>query len=142
MRHESGIVEVPCQDVEDAVAWDRRRFIKGVGIAVLTVQSLPLIGYASVNPSVDGNDQNDDLIIHSGPGLISHVHDLLIPYAVLKAPPLQGVRLTTTQAFLHRHSVALTREQLTTVEQGGTVVKKASSHLFTIALAKGGRTVP
>jgi len=64
------------------------------------------------------------------------VHDLLIPFAILKAPPREGVALTTTEALLHRHTIGLTREQLITVNRGGTVTQKASSHLFVIALAK------
>lgn len=122
-------------DVDEAIAWDRRRFIKELGFVVLTVQCLPLIADASGNPPSDGKQTTDNLIIQSGPGLLGHVHDLLIPYAVLKAPPLQGVELTSTQGLYHRHIIALTREQLSIVNQGGTVTKKASSHLFVIALA-------
>ena len=64
------------------------------------------------------------------------MHDLLIPYAVLNEPPLQGVELKTTQAMFHMHQVVLTQEQLIIMNQGGTVNKKAGSHLFVIALAK------
>jgi hypothetical protein len=64
------------------------------------------------------------------------VHDLLIPYAVLKAPPLQGVELKTTQTMLHVHTVALTQKDLITVNQGGVVTAKGGSHLFVIVLAK------
>jgi hypothetical protein len=121
----------------ETVAVDRRQFIKGVGVAVLTVQCLPWIAHASGDSPSDGKDTADNLIIRSGPGLMSHVHDLLIPHAVLETPPLQGVELETTQALLHRHSIALTREQLVIVNQGGTVTQKASSHIFAIALANG-----
>lgn len=121
-------------DSEESVALDRREFFKGVGIAVLTVQFLPLIARAS---AYDGNEAADNLVIHLGPGLLSHVHHLLIPYAVLKSPPVEGVELTTSQAMLHRHTVKLTQEQLTTVNRGGTVTGKASSHVFVIALTKG-----
>src|SRR5205085_1204610 len=78
-----------------------------------------------------------NLIIQSGPGLFDHVHDLLIPYALLKAPPLKGVQLTSTQAMLHQHNITLTQKELTIVNQGGTVTQKASSHRFVIALAQG-----
>lgn len=104
---------------------ERRTFLKGVGFALLTVQSLPLVAETA-----------DNLTIHSGPGLLAHVHDLLIPYAVLKTPPLKGVELKTTEALFHRHNIVLTQEQLIIVNQGGTVTQKASSHLFVIALAK------
>ena len=121
--------------VVEAIALDRRQFVKGAGFAVLTVQFLPLIAHASGNSPGDGNFVADNLIVHFGPGLFSHVHDLLIPYAVLKTPPAQGVELKTTQAMFHRHTVALTQEQLRTVDRGGTVTGKASSHVFVIALA-------
>jgi hypothetical protein len=123
-------------DVDEAIASDRRTFLKGVGIAVLTVQCLPLTAHASENPPSDGKEAADNLIIQSGPGLLHHVHDLLIPYAVLKTPPLQGVELTTTQALFHQHNIMLTQKQLIIVNKGGTVTQKASSHLFVIALAK------
>jgi len=123
------------EDVEESIAFDRREFFKGFGVAVLTVQCLPLIAHASGNPVSDGDEAADNLMIHLGPGLLSHVHDLLIPYAVLHAPPVHGVELTTTQALLHRHIVKLTQDQLVTVNRGGTVTGRASSHLFVIALA-------
>jgi hypothetical protein len=113
----------------------RRKFIKGVGVAVLTVQCLRWIAHASGNSPSDGNEAADNLIIHSGPGFIPHVHDLLIPYAVLNARPLQGVKLETTRALFHTHYVVLTQQQLIIVNQGGTVTAKGGSHLFVIALA-------
>ena len=113
---------------------DRRKFIEGVGVAVLTVQCLPLIACGSVNSPSDGSEAADNLIIHSGPGFIPHVHDLLIPYAVLNAPPLQGVKLETTKALFHTHDVVLTQEQLIIVKQGGRVTAKGGSHLFVIEL--------
>ena len=115
---------------------DRREFVRGVGMAVLTVQCLPLMAHASLNPPTDGKERADDLIIQSGPGLFRHVHDLLIPFAVLNVPPPDGIKLTTTESLYHQHNIALTRNELTTVKQGGTVTQKASSHLFVIALAR------
>jgi len=122
--------------VVDAIAFDRRKFIKGVGFAVLTVQCLPLIAHASGPSPGAGTNADENLVIHSSSGFVPHVHDLLIPYAVLNAPPSQGVELNSTQAFFHTHKVVLTQKELITVNQGGTVTQKASSHLFVIALAK------
>ena len=120
----------------ETIALDRRSFVKGVGVAVLTVQCLSLISCASgKSPSYD-NPGADNLIIHSTGGFPPHVHDLLIPYAILNAPPLQGVEIKTTRAMLHVHRVVLTQKELITVNQGGTVTQKANSHLFVIALAK------
>jgi hypothetical protein len=114
---------------------DRRKFIEGVGGAVLTAQVFSLIAHASGDSPSDGNEAADSLIIHSSLGFIPHVHDLLIPYAVLDAPPLQGVTLETTNALFHTHDVVLTQEQLIIVNQGGTVTEVGGSHLFVIALA-------
>ena len=111
----------------------RRKFIEGVGVAVLTAQFLPLIAHASGSSPSDSNEAADKLIIHSGPGFIPHVHDLLIPYAVLSAPPLQGVTLESTRALFHTHDVVLTQEELSAVSHGGTVTKIGGSHLFVIA---------
>jgi hypothetical protein len=112
---------------------DRRTFIEGVGVAVLTVQFLPLIAHASGNSPSDGSEVADNLIIHSGPGFIPHAHDLLIPWAVLTAPPLEGAKLESTRALFHTHEVVLTQEELVLVNQGGTVTKVGGSHLFVIA---------
>ncbi|MGH9884739.1 MAG: hypothetical protein ACREBE_04385 [bacterium] len=79
------------------------------------------------------------MLIHSGPGAFSHEHDLLIPMAVIETPPREGIHLTSSKALLHRHSISLTQKELTTVRGGGTVVQKASSHVFVIALAKQSR---
>ena len=49
---------------------DRRKFIKGVGFAVLTVHCLPLIAHASGDLPSDGNDADDNLIIHSSSGFV------------------------------------------------------------------------
>ena len=122
--------------VDDAIAFDRRKFIKGVGFAVLTVQCLPLIAHASGHSPSAGNKDADHLVIHSTSGFVPHVHDLLIPYAVLNTPPPQGVELTSTQAFFHTHRMVLTQKQLMAVSQGETVTQKASSHLFVITWAK------
>lgn len=125
---------------EEVVALDRRSFLNGVAGAVLVVSYLPLVARASEGSPSGGEDAADDLVVHSSSGLVPHVHDLLIPRALLTAPPVEGVELETTRALLHAHKVALTREELGTVNQGGTVTKKASSHLFVIALA--GRALP
>jgi hypothetical protein len=112
---------------------DRRRFIAGAGVAILTVQCLSLLAHASGNSPSDSSEAADNLIIHSGPGFIPHSHDLLIPYAALSAPPLQGVTLESTRALFHTHDVVLTQEELSAVSHGGTVTKIGGSHLFVIA---------
>jgi hypothetical protein len=64
----------------------------------------------------------------------SHLH---IPNAVLAKPPSRGAELTTTKAFLHQHRIVMTQDELRSVNQGGTVTQRASSHVFVIARAKG-----
>jgi hypothetical protein len=113
---------------------NRRAFCNRVGVAILTVQCLPLMAHPAAISS-DGNEADNDLIIHSGPGAFGHVHDLAVPYTVLRTPPREGVELTSSQAFLHTHRIALSQKELATVSQGGTVSKRGSSHLFVITLA-------
>ena len=129
-------VHDPTHGVYETVSLDRRQFLNQLGIAVLTVQCLPANALDSGDWHQGTTGAPDGLLIHSGPGAFSHEHDLLIPMAVIKAPPRQGVQLTSSKALFHRHPISLTQEELTTVSQGGTVVQKASSHVFVIALAK------
>ena len=107
--------------------------MQGAGVAILTVQCLPLLACASGDSPIDGNAAAENLIVHSGPGKVPHTHDLLIPYAVLNAPPPQGVKLESTRALFHTHDVVLTQEQLIVVSQGGTVSAIGGSHLFVIS---------
>jgi hypothetical protein len=119
----------------DKIGMDRRGLIKGVGVALLTVQLLPSIAYASEGPPDDSNDFDENLIIRSGPGFVPHTHDLWIPYVILRTPPPQGVTLISTKARDHTHEVVLSHDQLATVNQGGTVSAKGGSHTFVIAMA-------
>jgi hypothetical protein len=129
-------VDDPTHDINETVSLDRRRFLNQLGVAVLTVQCLSANALDSGDWHRGTTGAPDDLLIHSGPGAFSHAHDLLIPMAVIETPPRQGVQLTSSKALLHRHPISLTQKELTTVSQGGTVVQKASSHVFLIALAK------
>jgi hypothetical protein len=122
-------------DVGETVGLDRRQFLHQFGVAVLTVRCLSTSPLDLEYWERGITDAPDDLVIHSGPGAFSHEHHLLIPMAVIKMPPREGVELTSSKALLHRHAISLTRNELTTVSQGGTVVQKASSHVFFIALA-------
>jgi hypothetical protein len=110
----------------------RRGFMRG--FALLTVQLLPAIARASEGSPCAG--AADALIIRSGPGFVPHTHDLWIPYAVLRAPPPEGVKLTSTMARGHTHEVALSHDQLAAVNQGGTVSVMGGSHTFIIAIAE------
>ncbi len=120
-----------------AVSFGRRDFIKVAGFAVLAVHCLPVTACASGIPVRDANQLADDLIIKSGPGAFHHTHYLRIPKAFLAAPPVHGAELTTTKALLHQHRIVLTQEELRGVNQGETVIQRASSHVFVIALVRG-----
>lgn len=117
-------------------AWDRRKFIKHAGFAVLAVQCLPATAYASQHSVDDLTRPNADLTIKSGPGAFHHFHYLRIPNEMLTAPPARGAELTTTKAVLHRHRLRLSQGELRSVRDGGTVTQHASSHVFVISLAK------
>jgi hypothetical protein len=122
-------------NVEETIATDRRKFVTSLGMAVLTVRILPLIANDGTPSPSDGKTA-EDLVIHSGAGAFGHVHDLVIPYALLTAPPREGVRLTSSKALLHTHEITLTREELVIVNTGKTITKKSSSHVFVIALSQ------
>lgn len=125
-----------CSEIKN----DRRRFIKGiggVGVALLTVWWLPSIARSSGSSASDGDESDKNLIIHSGPGFVPHTHDLLIPYAVLSAPPIQGIKLQSTSALFHAHDVVLSEKQLIAVNHGRTITAFGGSHTFVIALAHG-----
>jgi len=133
MREADRWISVRYKGVEEAFALDRRKFVKGVGMAILAVQSRSLFAGEPVRSRAD-QDSGDGLVIQSGPGLFSHVHELQIPSRVLKAPPLDGIELTTSEALFHSHSVALTHEELRLLSRGGLVNKQVSSHVFAITL--------
>ena len=117
-----------------ATGTDRRGFIKDMGVAILTVQLLPAIAQASQGPHGGAPYSGKTLIIRSSLGFVPHTHDLWIPFAVLRAPPRQGVNLVSTQALGHAHEIALTHDQLALVNHGGAVAIKGGSHTFMIAL--------
>ena len=75
---------------------DRRTFVRSVGLAVLTVQCLPILSCAADPSSPASEDARDSMKILSSPGKFGHVHDLLIPLTLLCAPPAEGVALTTS----------------------------------------------
>jgi hypothetical protein len=135
MTKRSEKVKMPVSN-DIPIGCDRRTFLQGLGFAVLAVQSLAMIGCEMADPPTAAEKAADNLILRSSPGAFDHTHELLIPYALLRTPPSEGVKLLSTKAFLQRHEIALTQEELTTVNQGGSVTRKASSHLFVIALAK------
>lgn len=114
---------------------DRRRFAAGIGLALLTAHCAPSTAHAPESSSRDGSAAARNLIIRSSLGFLGHTHDLLIPYAVLSAPPRQGARLESTRTGFHTHKVVLTQDQLMVVNHGRTVSAIAGSHTFVIALA-------
>jgi len=118
------------------VGWDRRAFLKGLTFAVLSVQSLALIGCESGDPPLDEKIRDNNLVLRSSPGKFEHTHELVIPYELLRTPPRDGVTLLSSKGLFHRHEIVLDQEDLTTVNDGGTVTRKASSHIFVIALAR------
>jgi hypothetical protein len=123
--------------IEDApIEWDRRAFLKGLGFAFLAVQCPALVGCVPGDPPLDEKSRENNLVLQSSPGMFDHLHELVIPYALLQTPPSEGVKLLSSKAFFHRHEIILTQDDLHTVSQGGSVTRKASSHLFVIALVK------
>ena len=115
----------------------RRRFLKLLGYAAISVQILPPTGCSSAaEPS-----PADSLAVTSSRNSkvghwADHSHILYIPLPLFRTPPPEGASLSTTRAFLHSHEVVLTEAQLVTVARGGTVQVKDTNgtHTFSIEL--------
>lgn len=114
---------------------DRRHLLEKAGLVLLAVQLLPSIARSSQALPRATSNPADALVVRSGPGFVPHTHDLWIPFALLKAPPSEGVKLTSTPSRGHTHEVALSRDELASVNRGGSVSVKGGSHTFLIALA-------
>jgi hypothetical protein len=64
-----------------------------------------------------------------------HTHTLCVPLSDLTNPPAAGVTYTTSTDVNHNHTVALTQQQLQTINAGTAVTVTTSSplaHNFTI----------
>jgi hypothetical protein len=116
----------------------RRQFLKLLGYAALSVQILPLTGCSAAVETAPA----DSLAVTSSRDSklgrwAHHSHLLYVPLQSFKAPPREGVTLSTTRTYLHSHEVALSQAQLVTVARGGTVLVKDSggAHTFSIELS-------
>jgi hypothetical protein len=113
----------------------RRDFIRSASqsVAVLTIAPWHGAMAASPDPQTD-----DTLRILSGESqyapLPGHLHYLDIPLEVFEEPPVDGVELTTTRAYAHRHKVVLTQEQIQHIADGGAVLAEdtVGDHLYDI----------
>lgn len=113
----------------------RRQFLKLLGYTALSVQFLSLTGEALAEAA-----PADSLAVTSSRNSnlgswAYHSHLLYIPLQLFRAPPQQGVTLSTTWAFLHFHKVTLTQAQLVTVARGGKVRVSSGAHTFSIELS-------
>ena len=122
----------------DSNTSQRRRFLKLLGYAALSVQILPLTGCSS---SVEPPPADSLAVTSSRNSKVGrwadHSHILYVPLRLFRAPPPEGASLTTTRTFLHTHEVALTRAQLVAVARGGAVQVKDTNgtHTFSIELS-------
>jgi len=116
----------------------RRQFLKLLGYTALSVQILPLTDGALAVETAPADSLSVTSSRNSKLGRWAyHSHILHVPLQLFRAPPHQGVTLSTTWAFLHFHHVALTQAQLLTVARGGSVRVQDSSggHSFSIELS-------
>src|SRR3569623_888294 len=83
MRRDEGAVSGDVtHDTDEIIGLDRRRFLNMLGMAVLTVRCIHANAFDTV-VWLQGTAAADDLIVHSGPGALSHRHDLVIPMSVI-----------------------------------------------------------
>jgi hypothetical protein len=116
----------------------RRRALELLGIAALSVAILPVTGGACGGAETA---PPDSLAVISSRASklgrwVAHTHVLYVPLKLFRAPPREGVMLSTTLTYFHRHEVALTEAQLVTIARGDNVRVKDSSaaHSYSIAL--------
>jgi hypothetical protein len=121
----------------DSSISQRRQFLKLLGYTALSVQILPLTVGACAVETVPV----DSLAVTSSRNSklgrwVHHSHVLYVPLESFRAPPRQGVTLSTTSTFLHSHEVLLSQAQLIAIARGGSVQVKDSSaaHDFSIEL--------
>src|SRR5262245_19566699 len=113
----------------------RRQFLKLLGYTTVMVQILPLTAGCSGEETAPADSLAVISSRNSNVGRWAyHSHVLYVPLRLFRAPPREGVTLSTTWAFLHFHQVALTQDQLVTVAGGGAVRVEAGAHTFSIQL--------
>ena len=83
----------------------------------------------------------ESLVIKSEGGLFPHTHTLEIPKAQIMTPPNDGITLKTSAEyslfFKHTHEVKLSKEDLTAIAAGQTIVARDTDkgrHSFQIKL--------
>jgi hypothetical protein len=115
----------------------RRQFLKLLGYAALSIQILPLTGCSSAEETAPPDSLAVTSSRNSKLGRWAyHSHLLYVPLQLFRAPPRQGVTLSTTRTYFHSHEVPLTQDQLFTVARGGAVQvnDSAGAHSFSIQL--------
>lgn len=117
---------------------DRRRFLRALGYTAFALHVVPL----AVACAAEDTAPADSLAIRSSSDSklgdwAAHAHDLYVPLHWFRQPPAEGVSLETTSNFFHTHKVALTRDELTIVGQGGSIRVRDSLgvHDFVISLS-------
>jgi hypothetical protein len=109
-------------------------------------QFLELLGYAALSVQVACAGETaapaDSLAVTSSRASklgdwVAHTHLLYVPMQLFRAPPREGVALSTTRTFLHSHEVVLTEAQLAAVVRGDTVLVEdaVAAHTYSIALS-------
>ena len=123
----------------ESITSRRREFLGLLGYAALSVQLLPLTGCDSAVEEAPP----DSLAVTSSRASklgqwAAHTHLLYVPLQSFRAPPEQGLALSTTRKFFHSHEVILTRAQLVTVAGGGAVevTDSAGAHTFSIEFSR------
>jgi hypothetical protein len=116
----------------------RREFLKLLGFAALSVQVLPLTACDSAPEHAPA----DSLTVTSSLGSklghwAYHSHFLYVPLQLFRAPPPEGVTLSTTRTYLHTHEVVLSQAELLRVARGESVEVADSVRAHTYSLRLG-----
>lgn len=115
---------------------NRRDLLKSAGLGLVALAVLPLTentAHAVANCEV-GKVLSGESAFAPLPG---HLHYISISVDQLRNPPAQGLTLSTTWAYGHKHKVIITQADLQTIRHGGEVEvgDTVGDHKYKISLA-------
>jgi hypothetical protein len=116
----------------------RREFLAQVGYVSLLLVPIAACGSSS------GSGSNCDGVSSTSTVVSGHSHTVCVPASDLANPPAGGATYTTSGPD-PTHTIALTAEQLTSIQQGHSVAVTTSTnggHSHDFALAKASARLP
>lgn len=123
----------------DSEGLRRRQFLERLGCAALSIRILTLTDGASAVEAAPPDCLAVTSSLDSKLGhWAGHTHLLYVPLQSFRAPPPEGVTLSTTRTYFHSHEVVLTQAQLVDIARGSAVrvSDTAGAHTYSIELSE------